>query len=164
VITWKFYWKTNRCDEKSIEKRLDQRALRRHTQNVSALAEQMRTNLPAEFWVRQELPLTFASSEPEPDLSVVRGRAADFKTEHPRMAALVVEVSVTSVELDREKARIYARAGIPEYWLVEPQRKIVTVHRTPDLSAAQYAQVFEAGAGDRLAAPVGREIDLSSIF
>jgi Uma2 family endonuclease len=87
--------------------------------------------LPPGFQVRCERPLSIGGSEPEPDLSVVRGEAADWLRSHPRTASLVVEVAVTSQELDEGKASIYAEAGIPEYWIVEPEARRVTVFREP---------------------------------
>lgn len=60
-------------------------------------------------------------SEPEPDLAVVVGTPTDYINEHPRTALLVVEVSDTTLPLDRDrKHTLYARTGIPEYWYREP--------------------------------------------
>ncbi len=47
---------------------------------LSRLVELVRANVPSGFWVRQELPLTLSASEPEPDVSVVRGAPGDFRT------------------------------------------------------------------------------------
>ena len=58
-------------------------------------------------------------SEPEPDLAVVRGEPIHFLEAHPAVPALVVEVAETSLQLDRElKGGLYARAGLPEYWMI----------------------------------------------
>src|SRR6478609_4935015 len=48
---------------------------------------------PEEFEVRVEKPLTFVDSEPEPDISVVKGSAEDWLPAHPATAHLVIEVS-----------------------------------------------------------------------
>ena len=87
--------------------------------------------------LRVEGPLTFAESEPEPDLCIVKGTKADFRQAHPTNAELVIEVAVSSLEIDRVKAHIYAEAGIPEYWIVCPEEKCIEVYRTP--SAQGYA-------------------------
>jgi len=87
--------------------------------------------LPAGFEVRRESPLTIGGSEPEPDISVVRGNAADWIQAHPTTAALVIEVAVTSADIDEGKASIYAEAGVPEYWIVRPDLRTVTVYREP---------------------------------
>ena len=67
-------------------------------------------------------------SEPEPDVSVVVGSPSKFAKAHPSTAQLVVEVAVTSEELDREKAEIYAEAGVGEYWIVLANERIVEVY------------------------------------
>jgi Uma2 family endonuclease len=70
-------------------------------------------------------------SELEPDVSVVAGSPRDYVgTGHPTTALLVVEVSVSSLELDRgAKARIYARARIEDYWILNLAQKQLEVYR-----------------------------------
>jgi len=87
--------------------------------------------VPNGFDVRPERPLTLRDSEPEPDISVVRGKPDDWIMEHPKTAHLVVEVAVSSVAVDEGMAEIYAEAGIPEYWLVRPEDRVVDVYREP---------------------------------
>lgn len=75
----------------------------------------------AEGWYcRIQNTLVTEDSCPEPDLVVVRGRPLDYRQRHPTATdcALVIEVADSSVYQDRRKAAIYARAGVPEYWLV----------------------------------------------
>lgn len=79
-------------------------------------------------WVRKDAPLSLVDSEPEPDVSVVSGKRLDYTSGHPSTAQLVVEVAVTSEELDREKAEVYAEAGVGEYWLVLANERVVEVH------------------------------------
>lgn len=51
---------------------------------------------------------------------------------HPGTAALVIEVAVSSQRRDlRQKPIVYARAGVPEYWVVDLDKGRVVVHRTP---------------------------------
>ena len=87
--------------------------------------------VPKAFQVRHEGPLTLRDSEPEPDLSIVRGRPEDWTEAHPSTAQLVIEVAVTSAAVDEEKAGIYAEAGIPEYWLVRAHEQTVDIYREP---------------------------------
>jgi Uma2 family endonuclease len=84
------------------------------------------------FWVRGQGPLALDDdTEPEPDVSVVEGSYEDYD-EHPTRALLVVEVSLTSLVLDRgTKAELYARAGIPEYWVINIGERQVEVFRDP---------------------------------
>jgi Uma2 family endonuclease len=88
-------------------------------------------SVPAEMIVRPEQPLTIRDSEPEPDLSLVRGDPDDWAERHPPAAELVVELSVSTIEVDVEMAGIYADAGVPEYWLVRPEQAGVDVYRRP---------------------------------
>jgi len=85
----------------------------------------------ANYHVRKEEPLTLADSEPEPDVAVVQGTPEDYRTEHPSTAELVIEVAIATLELDRDKADLYAAAGVPEYWIVIPEEQAVEVLRTP---------------------------------
>ncbi|MGZ3489794.1 MAG: Uma2 family endonuclease [Isosphaeraceae bacterium] len=72
--------------------------------------------------VRIEKPIRIPDrdSEPEPDVSVARGKTADYRRRHPGPAevGLVVEVADSSVEDDRAMAMTYGGGGIPVYWLV----------------------------------------------
>ena len=91
-----------------------------HGQVADRITELMRTAFGGEFWVRMQLPLDLGeSSEPEPDVSVVLGRRESY-SEHPHTAELVVEVSDTTLTYDRrDKASLYASAGIADYWIVD---------------------------------------------
>jgi Uma2 family endonuclease len=92
-------------------------------------------------------------SEPQPDLLLLRPRAVSYSQEHPAPedVLLAVEVAETTVRLDRVvKARLYARARIPEYWLLLPRDGVVEVHR--GLAGEGYAGVTRHGAGESIAA------------
>jgi len=72
-------------------------------------------------WVREQMPISLPNaSEPEPDVSVVKGEPRNYLGKgHPRSALLVVEVSDTTWLFDRRrKASLYASAGIEDYWIV----------------------------------------------
>lgn len=85
-----------------------------------------------EAYVRMQHPLVIGGSEPEPDIAVVAGKPGDYREAHPTTAILVVEVAQTSAEYDREvKAPLYARAGIPEYWIVNLDEGCIGVYRDP---------------------------------
>ena len=70
-------------------------------------------------------------SAPEPDVLVTR--AGDHgKYAQVEQALLVAEVSISTRENDLTvKSRLYAQAGVPEYWVVEPETRKVIVHREP---------------------------------
>ena len=69
-------------------------------------------------------------SEPEPDVSVVRGKRADWLQAHPGPGAiaLVVEVADSSLEEDRALAPAYINGGIPVYWLVNIRGRQLEVY------------------------------------
>lgn len=85
-----------------------------------------------------------------PDLVVVERLARD---RHPATAALVVEVSITTLRHDIAKARRYARAGVGEYWLVDVARRSATVHEEPGPEG--YRRTVLHGDGGVLPAPAG---------
>ena len=110
----------------------------RHYNLVETLRTVLSAQLPPGFVIRQEGPLTLADSEPEPDLCIVRGSTEDFLKGHPQHAELVIEVAVSLLEVDRVKALIYAEAGVPEYWIVCPEKRQIEIHRKP--TPAGYAE------------------------
>ncbi len=79
-----------------------------------------------------QTPLSLGQdSEPQPDIAVVEAREISDQ-HHPRSARLVVEVSDSSLALDRAlKLRLYARAGVPEYWIVIVEERQMEVYREP---------------------------------
>jgi Uma2 family endonuclease len=110
---------------------------------------------PAETVVRGAAPLSCgAHSLPEPDLAVTSGAYDDFKKRHPRgdEAMLVVEVAHTSLAIDRVKARVYAKAGVPVYWLIDVGGRRVEVHEQPQPDGS-YGLVTILKPGDALTPP-----------
>jgi len=107
--------------------------------------------VPAGWSVDAQEPITTDDSEPEPDISVIRGRRRDFADHHPGPdeVGLLIEVADTSLERDRGwKKRIYAAARIPVYWIVNLIDRQVELFTKPTGSGQQsdYAsqQVFQA--------------------
>lgn len=118
---------------------------------VLGLAEEaVRTAFGAGWWIRNQSPLVFGLDlDPMPDLAVVPGRPRDYLN-HPTTAALVVEVSDTSLLYDTtEKRRLYARAGIADYWVVDINARLLIVHRDPQ--GGDYTQVQSLDANQSLA-------------
>jgi Uma2 family endonuclease len=124
-----------------------------HTWLVQRLLAWLRGVLSADYHLRQEQPLTFDDSEPEPDIAVVLGSAEDFRRRHPETASLVIEVAITSEALDREKGQAYAAANVAHYWLVLPHQRIVECYRTP--TPHGYGEVRIVELGDELELPLG---------
>jgi len=71
-------------------------------------------------------------SEPEPDISVVRGSPRDYTVAHPTRPDLVVEVALSGLAIARGRKTIaYARGGIADYWIVNLMDRVLEVHREP---------------------------------
>lgn len=92
-------------------------------------------------------------SLPEPDLTLLRGAPMDYVDAHPTGsdALLVVEIAVSSQATDRWKAQLYARGGVPEYWLIDVPARAVTVYRRPE--DGEYQEVTLRQPGDTLPLP-----------
>lgn len=100
-----------------------------------------------EFLVRVQLPLNASDwSDPEPDIAIVPGPLEVYRN-HPRRAPLIIEVSDSSVQLDRRKAKVYAEAEVPEYWLVNIPDKQVEVYRAKVGAVGDYDEpvIYERG-------------------
>ena len=89
------------------------------------------------------------SSEPEPDIALVRGQWSDYRLRHPNPEEvfLIVEVSQSTLAKDLEtKKAVYAAAGIPEYWVVDLVNSLLIVFRNPQ--ANNYLSQQELNSGD----------------
>lgn len=99
---------------------------------------------PAGWYVDAQEPVTLQDSEPEPDVVIVRGNTRDYTERHPGAEdlALVIEIADSTLERDRSyKKRIYARAGIPIYWIVNLIEKQIEVYTQPDSSGEEATYV-----------------------
>jgi Uma2 family endonuclease len=109
-----------------------------HATVNSRLIARFSRRLPPDWFVRSQLPVTLSDSEPEPDAAVVRGDDTVYNLRHPFPAdfGIIIEVSDSTLVFDRrEKGRIYARAGIPVYWIVNVVGRQIEVYTDPDASA-----------------------------
>ena len=124
----------------------------RHEVAIDKTAEALRLAVAGRAVVRvQHSVHAGARSVPEPDVAVVAGRHDDYVRARPKTALLVVEVAKSSLVRDRRrKARIYATADIPEYWIVNLRADVVEVSRSPDREAARYTETRIARRGERL--------------
>lgn len=111
----------------------------RHFAAIRAAEEALRAAFGPGWEIRSQGPLALdEESEPEPDLAVVPGSFRDYQTGHPSYPVLVVEVSESSLALDREhKGSLYARAGLPDYWVVNLPDRVLEVYRDaePDVAS-----------------------------
>lgn len=114
-----------------------------HSYIVSSLRDYLTRVLPDIYFVREEKPVSIENSEPEPDISVVSGRPEDFRDAHPTTAGWVIEVAVTTLELDLNKARIYAKAGIAHYWIIDPEQNRTIVYSQPGADGYLNERIFK---------------------
>jgi Uma2 family endonuclease len=98
--------------------------------------------------VRVQAPLALSDeSEPEPGIAIVRGRLSDFRAAHPtaNACALVIEVAQSTLNTDQTiKAPLYAKHGIPEYWIVDTQRNVIEQYTRPENGKYRDMKTFDA--------------------
>ena len=121
--------------------------------------------LPLEqYTISIQCPIDLGSdSEPEPDIAVIKGVPSQFVNALPTATSiqLVIEVSDISLAFDRErKARIYAAAGIIEYWVIDVSARTVEVYREPIASESRYATVSLLGISAAVTLPFGDGCDV----
>lgn len=118
--------------------------------------------------VSSRQPVSVAlDGEPIPDLAVLRTRADRYRKSHPTSsdALLIIEVSDSTVLFDRTvKSRMYARAEVPEHWVVDLPRGRVAVFTSP--RRGEYAELREYGRGEGFGSNAlgGREIPASVVL
>jgi Uma2 family endonuclease len=122
-----------------------------HDTAVNCVSDVLRRVVGGQAAVRCQSTLLFERSAPEPDVAVVPGTITDYVAAHPTTALLVVECADSSLPQDRlSKSRMYAAAGIPEYWIVSRRDDAVEVFRDPDPASAIYRVRRRAGRGERI--------------
>jgi Uma2 family endonuclease len=96
---------------------------------------------------------------------MVKGDIRDYTDHHPRTAVLLVEVADTTLAFDRmKKAAVYARNGIPEYWILNLRDRTLEVHRDPEGDAYTEQWVLASDQGvSPLVAP-GAHIEVSELL
>ena len=121
-----------------------------HAGVVSRLTELIITRLAGKAHVSVQNPIRLADdTEPQPDLVVARRRESFYSDRHPEPddLFLIIEVADSSLRYDKqEKAPRYARAGIPETWLVDLEAGEITVCTEPGPTGYEKQQVRQRGS------------------
>ncbi len=107
-----------------------------HNSHVDKASEYFIINLYGKAKVRAQGSVrTDEHSEPKPDVTILHFKENFYNDEQPSPEDihLIVEIAVFTLQIDRTvKLKKYASVGIPEYWIVVPEKKIVEVYRKPD--------------------------------
>jgi len=126
-----------------------------HDGTIDLVSGSLGGQLPPGWFLRIQQAVTLIDSEPEPDCAVVRGSRRTYLGRHPHATdvGLLVEIANTSLDRDRDdKTRIYARAGIVCYWIVNLLDARVEVYTQPSgpTAAPSYASRQDYRAGDAI--------------
>ncbi|MBE9160325.1 Uma2 family endonuclease [Nodosilinea sp. LEGE 06152] len=117
-----------------------------HASRIDDGGDYLKTLFANRAKVRVQLPITLApGSEPEPDFAIVRIDENRYRDRHPQPqdVLLLIEVADSTMKRDRtHKARIYANAGIGEYWIVDIKRQQLVVLQDLQDGSYQSEQTF----------------------
>jgi Uma2 family endonuclease len=117
----------------------------------------IRQLLGSKAWLRIGKPITLPNnSEPESDIAVVQPPSSFYSTHHPYPENIfwLIEFSNSSLAKDLQvKTKIYAAAGIQEYWVINLKAMTLIVHRSPSPDGYQAEQTLTQGNVNPLAFP-----------
>ena len=102
-----------------------------------------------------------ATNNPEPDAVVLRRSVEEIAGSiHPGDIRMVAEVSDTTLSFDLgAKARLYARAGIPEYWVLDVNGRRLIVHQQPE--AGEYGSIQAFAEDEMVQTPLTGEATIA---
>ena len=106
-----------------------------HVTSLHLLANALREQIGNTALVRTQDPIQLDDfSEPEPDLVIVKGTVLEYAEQHPRPehVYLVVELTDSTLKQDCEiKEKLYAQAGLIDYWVVNLKKRQLHIFRDP---------------------------------
>lgn len=124
-----------------------------HVYYLIHLQEKLQSMIPTGYFMRVEAPLNLGESELEPDISVVKGNKKDFIYNHPNSASLVIEISDSSLTIDRKKLAVYARAGIENCWILDINNKRMEAYSQPSKNEYLMSRIYNSG--ETVSSPFG---------
>lgn len=123
-----------------------------HAGHLIRLINFFATRIADKALINAQNPLQLGDlSEPEPDFMLLMPSSDYYSSRHPVAddVLLLIEVSDTSLQFDQnQKLRLYARHGIPEYWLLNLNDLSLEVYRKPN--GELYAEKTTLYAGDSI--------------
>ena len=133
-----------------------------HADCVDNLTRLLITQAGQRAVVRVQNPVRLGErTEPQPDLVLVKWRSYSSAHPGPEDVLLLIEVSDTSVDMDRSvKLPMYARSGIREVWIVNLPAQIVEVYSEP--AGSEYTRSRVVGADGELAPGAFSDVSLST--
>ncbi len=120
-----------------------------HVSVLMRMQYRLHERLAQRAMIAQQLPVVVSDrSEPEPDFALIRWRDDYYARAKPTAADTfaIVEVADATLRMDRgRKRRVYARAGIPEYWIVNVRARQIEIHRDPHGGAYPAPRIAKPG-------------------
>lgn len=110
-----------------------------HRTSLTLTDEALRQSFGSGFFPSIQCPFDIGkATDPEPDIAVIKGTIREYSGKGLTAAELIVEISDTTYAYDRrEKASLYASAGIQDYWIVRLKTRQVEVYRQPKADETQ---------------------------
>lgn len=124
-----------------------------HDGTIQVVTDSIKLPLPSTWCLRVQSAVTLPDSEPEPDIAVVRGTNRSYFSHHPAATDIgtLVEIADSTLLGDRaDKGRIYARANVPVYWIVNLIDRQIEVYEQPSgpTAAPAFAKTTTYRVGD----------------
>jgi Uma2 family endonuclease len=140
----------------------------RHAACVGRLTELPgdRARNVAILWVQNPVQMN-DYSEPVPDVTLLR-RRDDFYAQArpvPDDVLLIIEVSDSTINYDRQvKVPLYARAGVPEMWLVNLPEELIEVYTHPAGGTYQESRLVRRGGSMTVASAGGLTVEADAVL
>ncbi len=139
-----------------------------HSATVAALTELLIEKLARRATLYAQMPIVLNDdSEPEPDVAILKWKKDKYFSSKPGVQDVyaIIEVASTSLVYDRRiKLPLYARAGVPEVWIVKVQERELEVYRSPKGEAYSESRVLKPSDKIALLAFPDVELALSEVF
>ena len=119
-----------------------------HSYTNESVANYLRGVLNDLAHVKESHPITLNNSEPQPDVAIIRLPETIYRNHHPYPQDIywLIEISNRTFKIDlNQKSTIYARNGIPEYWVIDLVNKKLIVHT--QVGQDSYTKITEYTAG-----------------
>ncbi|TYQ28959.1 Uma2 family endonuclease [Pseudanabaena sp. UWO311] len=139
-----------------------------HAASVQLSSRLLFKLLGARAEIRIQLPVTLGNdSEPEPDIAVVRFENHEYSFRHPEVSDiyLLIEVADWTISKDRkQKARIYGKHQVLEYWILDLQKRQVYIFRQPEDGSYREELILNSDATATMQAFPDVAIALDALF